>query len=401
MMKTLYPFQARAVYELLSGKRIIVAQCGSGKTAIALCWAEYIMNHSKKTKLLIITTASKAHTTDWQDEARSFTKIKRSCMEVVSWNMAKKWCMDKVPEEMAEYVIIFDEIQRAKQGVESLMGSAFLMLTKYDDTWVGLTGTPGDKWIDFHSYFVATKKVKNKTHFERSFCNMQYYPYPSILSYFNQDLLKKWWGEIAYAPDTSEIMSQLPKETNITTTLPTPRGYNKVLLTNRTLDGEYLESDIALLHELRQMCNTKEKRESLSDFLKSLNSPIVIFYNYTAERRVILELASKLNRKVWRIDGEVHEIPTKDTISNNDIVLCHYLSGSEALNLQFCNYWLSYSYNYSYSTTLQARGRINRIGQSKPMFFYYFETNNTVEQEIKKVLDKKQDFAEKEWHPKR
>lgn len=398
-MAELYPFQKDSVAQLCSGKRIIVATCGAGKTAITLKWAE---QHPEKDKLLVITTASKAHTNDWQDEAKVFApSMKLKEFEVVSWHMAKKWCNNKTPEEMAEYKIIFDEIQRAKAGVSSLMGKAYLMLTKYNDTWVGATGTPGDNWSDFHPYFVACEKVRNKTAFQREYCIMQRYPFPKILAYTHEDRLREWWGDISYTPDTSTVMNQLPPETHKVMTFPAPKGYKKVLKTSKTLDGEFLDSNMALAHELRQMCATKDKLNALSDLLQSLSSPLVLFYNYTCEREQILDLAKKLGRKVWRIDGEKHEIPKADTIGDNDIVLCHYLSGSEALNLQFVNYWLSYSYNYSYSTSIQARGRIRRIGQEKPQFFYYFKCEKTIEEDVEKALKNKSDFAAEEWSPER
>lgn len=400
-MLSLYPFQRDSVIQLLNGKRIIYATMGAGKTAITLKWAEQTMARTGKSKLLVITTASKAKTNDWQDEAERFTTMKPKKFEVVSWHMAKKWCADKTTDDICDWIVIFDELQRAKQGVSSLMGKAFLFITKNTDTWVGATGTPGDRWIDFYPYFQATNKVRNKTAFQREFCIMQRYPFPMILKYQNEPQLKKWWGDISYTPDTSEVMSQLPKERHQVMTFPAPRGYKKVLKTSTTLDGEFLDSNMALLHELRQMCATPDKLSALSDLLESLSSPLVLFYNYVREREQILGLAQKLGRKVWRIDGERHEIPTAETIGEKDIVLCHYLSGSEALNLQFVNYWLSYSYNYSYSTSLQARGRIKRIGQTKPMVFIYFETEGTVEQQVKKALRNKSDFSKETWEPER
>ena len=398
-MLDLYKFQRDSVIQLLNGKHAIIANCGAGKTAITLKWAEQEMARSHKHKLLVITTASKSHTTDWQDESKMFTNMKPSNFDVVSWHMARKWCNNKTPAEIGEWIVIFDEMQRAKQGVSSLMGKAFLFITSHTSTWVGATGTPGDKWIDFYPYFQAIGKVKNKTAFKNQFCIEQHQPFPMILAYKNEDQLREWWGEMSYTPDTSEVMAQLPKETHQVIALPTPKGYKKVLKTSTTLDGEFLDSNMALLHELRQMCATPDKLSALSDIIESLSSPLVVFYNYTCERTQILELAKKMKRKVWRIDGEKHEIPTAGTIGENDIVLCHYLSGSEALNLQFINYWLSYSYNYSYSTSVQARGRIKRIGQTKPMFFYYLETEGTVEQDIKKALQSKSDFAEETWSP--
>lgn len=404
MAASLYPFQQDAVKQLLGGKHIIIAQPGVGKTAVSLVWAEQAMRSSGKHNLLVITTAQKSHTTDFQDEAKIFApSMKPEKFEVVSWHMAKKWCDNKTPAEVADYVVIFDELQKSKQGVSSLMGKAFLFITKNTDTWAGFTGTPGDTWIDFHAYFVACGKVKHKTEFLRKFCYMQTYPFPKIVGYAHEDVLREWWAEISYTPDASVVMSQLPSETHQVMRMPAPRGYKKVLKTSTTLDGEFLDSNMALLHELRQMCATPDKLSALSDLLESLSSfsPLVIFYNYTCEREQILGLADKLGRKVWRIDGECHEIPTAETIGVDDIVLCHYLSGSEALNVQFCHYWLSYSYNYSYSTSIQARGRIKRIGQKNKMHYFYFKCEGTIEEEVEKALKHKSDFSKENWSPER
>lgn len=403
-MIELYKFQKDAVRKLLNGKHIIRADPGTGKTSISLVWANEVRKRTGKRKLVIWTTASKSKTTDFQDEADKFApdlKPNLDSFEVVSWHMAKKWCNTKTYEEMSEYIFIADELQRAKQGVSSLMGKAFLSLTKCTTDWAGFTGTPGDTWLDYYPYFQACGKVRNKTAFKREFCIEQRYPFPKILAYRDENLLKGWWSEISYTPDSSSVMGQLPALTHQIIKLPVPKGYKKVLKTSTTLDGEFLDSNMALLHHLRQMCATPDKLTALSDLLESLSSSLVLFYNYDCEREQILKLAHKLKRKVWRIDGERHEIPTADTIGERDIVLCHYLSGSEALNLQFCNYWLSYSYNYSYSTTKQAMGRIRRVGQDKPQFYYWLRCENTVEDEIARTLNKKQEFVAELWTPER
>ena len=282
------------------------------------------------------------------------------------------------------------------------MGRAFLFLTKNCKAWAGFTGTPGDKWIDLYPYFQASGLVKHKTAFIREFCVMNtYLPFPKIDRYQHEETLKKWWNSIAYAPDTTTIMDQLPPVVKQAVHLSMPKGYKKVLKTSHTLEGELLESNMALFHYLRMMTNTKEKATWLEDFLSSLSSPLVLFYNYTCEREAIMEVAKKMGRKVWRVDGECHEIPTEETIGEEDIVLCHYLSGSEALNLQFAHYFVSWSYNYSYSTTKQAMGRIRRIGQSETQFYYWLECDSTIDQEIKKALKSKSDFAAEQWEPGR
>lgn len=402
-MTALFPYQKDAVRELLNGKHIVLAEPGCGKSAVMVNWLE----QRKAKKIIIATTASKVASGGFTEDMEKFTtasfRSQIDTLECVSWHMLYKWAKDKTPNELAEYTFCADEIQRSKQGVSSLMGKAFLLITKYCKEWAGFTATPGDSWIDYHAYFIACRKVRNKTAFKREFCIEQRYPFPKILAYTHESLLKQWWNEISYAPDTSSIMKQLPRLTHQVIKLPTPKGYKKVLKTSTTLDGEFLDSNMALLHELRQMCATTDKLSYLSDMLEPLSSfsPLVVFYNYDCEREQILSLAKKLGRKVWRIDGERHEIPTAETIGEGDIVLCHYLSGSEALNLQFCNYWLSYSYNYSYSTTKQAMGRIHRVGQTKPQFYYWLRCEHTIEDEIAKTLNKKQEFMAELWSPKR
>ena len=390
----------KAPYTYCIGEKHNFITHNSGKTAIALKWAEQTAKATGKTKLVVWTTASATRSGQWFNE-RDMWAPALTDMEVVSWHMAKKWASGKTTKELSEYIFIADEVQRSKQGVSSLMGRAFLLFTRWNKDWIGLSGTPGDKWIDFYPYFVAAGKVKNKTTFQETFCIMQRYPFPMILNYKNVELLEKMWKDLVVAPDTSRVMAELPPQTHQVVRLPAPKGYKKVMRTSKTLDGEMLESNMELLHYLRQMCNTKDKVVWLEDFLTSVNSPVVIFYNYTCERETILELAKKLKRKVWRVDGEKHEIPTADKIGERDIVLCHYLSGSEALNLQFINYWVSYSYNYSYSTTTQAFGRIRRLGQTKPQFYFQLRCDDTIEVEIAKILSNKRDFSADTWEPKR
>lgn len=398
-MEKPYKFQEDAIKQLLGGKHIIVSDTGSGKTCVLFNW----LARSGADKILIVSTPSKIISGDFYTEADKFTvsgwRTSRKAFECVSWYMLHKWLADKTYSEMAEYTVAYDEIAKAAGGISTRIGKSFLNLSKHCKAWAGFTATPGDTWERMHPYFIATGKIRNKTAFQREFCIMQHYPFPKILRYVHEDVLKKWWEEIAYAPDASEVMGQLPREVHQVMTFPAPKGYKKVKRTSITLEGEPCESNMDLLHYLRQMCATPDKLSALSDLLESLRSPIVIFYNYKCEREQILELATKLGRKVWRIDGEKHEIPTPETTGKDDIVLCHYLSGSEAINLQHLNVWLSYSWNWSYSTSKQAKGRIKRIGQDKPMFFYAFQCADTVEMEVRKALSEKRDFSEENWRP--
>lgn len=241
-MAELYDFQKDAVAQLCSGKHIIRADCGVGKSAIMIDWL--VKQHP--THVIIATTASKVASGGFDEDIEKFAehgwKSSLKTLDCVSWNMLYKWVKDKTPEELSNYIFCADECQRCKGGVSSKMGKAFLLITKHCKAWAGFTATPGDVWMDYCAYFIADGKVRNKTAFQREFCIMQHYPFPMVLKYQNVATLKKWWGDMSYIPDTSIITKQLPRFTNQIIKVPAPKGYKKVLKTSTTLDGEFLDS---------------------------------------------------------------------------------------------------------------------------------------------------------------
>lgn len=397
-MEKPYRFQEQAINELLKGKYIVYATMGAGKTCIMFNW----LKRMKPKKVLIVTVASKRDSGDMETEADKFCgeswRKSLSSFSVISWEGLHKWTQDKTYAEMAEWTVAYDELQKSNSGISSKRGKAFLLLSKHCKAWTGYTGTPGDEWIKFYPYFQATDKIRNKTQFKREFCIEQHYPFPKILHYIHESTLKKWWDEISTAPDTSEVMSQLPKETSQIVHFQKPKGYDKALKTSTAPDGTIWDSNIAMHHGLAQMCCDTAKEKWIEDFFEGLTEPALVFYNYKCEAEAIVRAAKKAGKhKVWLINGESHDIPTAETIGQNDVVVSQYLSGGEGLNAQYARYMVFFSYNWSYSTSKQAKGRIKRIGQEKPMFFYYLTTDKTIEEDKMKALQKKKDFSYQNW----
>lgn len=399
----LYNFQKQAIADLLNGKHIAILCTGSGKTAISMTWAKQTCERKNKNKVLVVTTASKSRTNDFQDDADTWCgKEWREGLgqfQVISWHKFAAWVIDNWRDD--GWVVVFDEVARAGAGVSSGMGKAFLQLTSYDEDWAGFTATPGDTWIKFYPYFQACGLVKNKTAFIRQYARVQTFKgFPEIVGYYNEDELVKFWKQISTAPDTSQMMRELPRETHKVITFGKPGTYAKTLKTRIAPDGTMLDTSGALCAELRRQCLTPEKRQWLSDFIEGLGDNVVMFYNFIATGDKLEEIAKRAlpkGAKIWRIDGGHHDIPRAETIGKRDIVLCQWQSGSEALNLQFMHYWVSVELCYSYSTAIQARGRIKRLGQKKPMFYYYLQTEHTIEQDIMKCLRNKSDFADDVW----
>ena len=286
-----------------------------------------------------------------------------------------------------------------KAGISSQRGTAFLKIAAHTDCWTGYTATPGDCWMDFYAYFAATDRITGKTAFKSRFCNIQTFKgFPEIVGYRETNTLKQWWKEISLSVDISEMLRQLPPETHKVITFKKPASYDKVLKTRMTEDGEFLDTPMSLCAHLRQLCS-KSKLNYVADFVEGLGDRIVIFYNFIKEGEELQQAIEKAlpKSKVWRIDGKTHDIPTEQTCGKRDVVLVQWQAGSMGLNLQFIQYWLSVSPNYSWTISTQARGRIKRIGQQKPMWFGYLECEHTIEENIYACLRNKQDFVESSW----
>lgn len=405
-MGDLYDFQREAVRGLMRGKHIVIAGTGSGKGTTAVVWAREKCHETGKDKVLVVTTASKANMkpNDFELDADRWNgkewRKSLSSFSVLSWHKFAAW-VNSHWDELPEWVLIADEIAKASAGVSSGMGKAFLKFTARNHDWAGFTATPGDVWLKFYPYFQACGLVRNKTQFMRKYCVVQTFKgFPEIVDYRYEDELKNFWTKVSIAPDTSKMLAELPGETHKTLGFKKPSTYNKTLKTMTSPDGEMLDTPGALCAELRRQCFTKEKRQWITDFVENLGDGAVMFYNFIKtgdELEAIVRKALPKSAKIWRIDGKHHDIPTADTIGKYDIVLCQWQSGSEALNLQFLHYWVAVELCYSYSTAVQARGRIKRIGQKNFMRYYYLLTDGTIEQAILKCLKNKSEFSEEVW----
>lgn len=396
----LYRFQKQSLSDMfVSGKKFCILPTGAGKTAVMFNWLKY-MNPER---VLIVTTASKRDSGDFEKEADIWCGAgwKNSLVEfeIISWHSLYSWISEHWTT-LDEYTYAFDEVHNAS-GANSKMSMAFRGITRRTKSWTGYTATPGDKWIKFAPYFVATNLVRNITCFEGEFTIKKIRPgYAYIMCYRNEEKLEAMWREISTTPDASSVFNELPSETEEIIHFNKPSGYDTIIRNRISEEGKPLDSLMALCHTLRQKCCTTKKLNWVSDFVDGLETNAVFFYNYIDEGNQIIDAIRKKlpkDAKVWRIDGKHHDIPTEETLGPHDMVVAQYSSGSNSLNLQFIHHWVSFSPNYSYTLSIQAKGRIKRIGQQHTMFFYYFKTDDTIEDAIYDCLFNKKDFSEKIW----
>ena len=175
-----------------------------------------------------------------------------------------------------------------------------------------------------------------------------------------------------------------------------PSTIYKTIKKNRIYKDTIYDNQMKLRHGLRLNTNLKDKIEYIKDFVESTNDNIIIFYNYEEELRLLQEAITK---KTYLCNGSTKEYPKKeewDTVKNT-VTLANYKSGAEAVEFTYANIIVYFSPTESYTDYYQSYGRCYRNGQTKKVTAYKFITDKTIESDIYKALDSKQDFNYSLW----
>ena len=406
----LYEFQKQYL-KGLPPKYIFAADTGTGKTFMALAHYE---EHAYLKPLLILAPASKVQTGDWERDIKQYF-AGRLAPEVEIWSYEK---FSRVPttaqfqktgdrgvwrnwlnRHPAGFAMICDEVHRAKNP-QSGIGKAVFDVAPRADFWIGLSATPlPNGWIDAINYYKIFGFTKHKTDFKKRYVHeVDYKGFPEIVGYYHEEELQKYWNSIA-KPLNKDAALDLPPITHVPVSLPAGPTYLKVMK-ERLFGDKFLDNPSALMHALRQSV-MEPKVKWLNEFLEGNSGNVVVFYNYQSEREAILKMIAKNHkgRKVFRQDGERHEVPPKEVWGELDrtITLAQYQSGSTGIEMTYAATIVYFSPTYSYSNYEQSVGRINRNGQSRKMTLYLLCAPATIEKDVWAALRNKSDFQENQW----
>lgn len=390
MVYQLYPHQRDAVEKLASGK-ILYADVGTGKSITA---AAYYAEKQAPRDVIVITTAKKRDSLDWEKE---FVKVGISKYErspvlggklwVDSWNNIANY------KNVKNAFFIFDEQRLVGTGA---WVKSFLFITKpqNNNTWILLSATPGDNWLDYAPVFIANGFFKNITQFKQEHVvYASYVKFPKVERYIGTAKLNRLRKDLLihmpYTRHTTRITRKVPVEFN-------QEMVDKVLKDRwNPYEERPVRSLAELFYTMRKVLYSDPSR--LEEVRHTLNRHprLIVFYNFTYELEALRTLAADPGLSVAEWNGQKHEeVPETDRW----LYLVQYTAGSEGWNCTTTDATLFYSLTYSYKQWHQAHGRIDRLNTPFDRLFYYvLMSEGSIDKAVYETLMDKKSFNEVEF----
>lgn len=384
MSVQLMPHQKEAVTNLKNGS-ILWGGVGSGKTMTALAY--YIASEAPK-DVVVITTAKKRDSLDWEGEALMFGigtepgLTHQGVLTVDSWNNIGKYI------EREGCFFIFDEQRLVGTGT---WVKHFIKISQ-KNRWILLSATPGDTWLDYAPVFIANGFYKNITDFKRK--HVLYEPwskFPKVKGYLNETKLELLRNEIlvemAFVRHTERMVNRIYLDYDQV-------KFNQVVKDRWNPYEDKPVKDVSELFRLmRRISNEDPSRVEFIRKLLTCHDRLIIFYNFNYELELLRELKDRTDVFEW--NGH-----RKDPVPEGDkwVYLVQYVAGAEGWNCVSTDAMVLYSMTYSYKNFMQALGRIDRLNTPYTTLYYYLLTSySAIDSAVLKSLTLKKSFNERIW----
>lgn len=391
----LYDYQLDAVRRMKNGC-ILCGGVGSGKSRTALAYYfiknggelgdEYYPMSDPPQDLIIITTARKRDTLEWEGECAPFlisadrsVGLYQHRVIVDSWNNIGKY------KDEQNSFFIFDEQRVVGRGE---WVKSFLKITKNND-WILLSATPGDSWQDYIPVFIANGFYKNRTQFNSEHIVWDHHvKFPKVDRYINTGRLIRLRNSILVDMDFQRKTTSHHVEIY---TDYDPADYKRILRDRWNIwDERPLETGGELCYALRRLVNSDESRSRAVMDILADHPKAIIFYGFDYELNILKHLPYMEGTVVSEWNGHKHQpVPDGDAW----VYLVQYTAGCEGWNCIKTDTVIFYSQNYSYKVMEQASGRIDRLNTPfSDLYYYHLKSHASIDVSISRALKAKRDF---------
>ena len=401
----LYDYQLEAVNKMKNGC-ILNGGVGSGKSRTALyyyfqkqggsMYPVYLPMKIRPKDLIIITTARKRDTLEWESELSNFLmssdekQYKRygNHIYIDSWNNIKKYA------DITDAFFIFDEQRVVGSGA---WVKAFLKITKSNE-WILLSATPGDTWSDYIPVFIANGFYKNKTEFGREhIVYSRFTKYPKIDRYINTGRLIHQRNSILVDMDFKR--PTISHHEDIYVNYDKFKFRDVMRMRWNPYTNEPIKQASELCYCLRRIVNEDDSRVIALLELLEKTPKAIIFYNFDYELEILRNLHTEYGLsetvEIAEWNGHKHQpIPKGDKW----LYLVQYTAGAEGWNCITTDTIIFYSLNYSYKILSQACGRIDRLNTPyTDLYYYHLKSRSGIDLAISRALDDKKTFNETKY----
>lgn len=390
MSELLDASQLEAVSKTKNGC-IVCGGVGSGKSRVGLLYffrknggdLRPFKEMTNKQRLVIITTAKKRDSKEWEEELAHFLLSKENDISIDSWNNIKKY-----KDEVGSF-FIFDEDRVTGSGA---WVRSFLKIAKNNE-WIILSATPGDNWQDYGPVFVANGFYKNITEFTRE--HIVFNPF----THYRKP--ERYLGTVRLERLRKNILVDIPYEKHTKSNhIEIIADYDiekyKNTFKNRWnyTDDCPIETANELCIELRRICNTDISRiEATLNIIKEKHK-VIIFYNFDCELELLEEMCIVYGIEFSEWNGHRHQ----DIPEGDEWVYLVQYNACEGWNCITTDTIIFYSQNYSYKTMVQAAGRIDRRNTLfTDLYFYHIKSKSSIDCAISRALKLKKKFNERKF----
>ena len=444
MRTKLYDYQektAKDIFERICDNEITGAylgfDTGTGKTVTSLSVAEQLYKNHMIKGLIVICPVSKID--DWKrdiiDEVPDIEMTFVSSFQS-AWREKNKAKIEFICK-MVDALVIVDEGHKMKTYDSKQSKFIQKLVEDYNPYTLVLSATPQNKkYIDLYPQYKVLKsplfniKVKE---FKQNYCveaanyNLVYagkarFPYNEIVDYKHTEEMDKEIKKYTYYKKYESEYDrpiEIPQSFKMTSDMKYfkekkvwPRMDEKALETIlasgdiEDIDTEFIIANRPTLHHIymRESCSgfirdeylkDNPKRQWLQDFLEGNEGRVVIFTNFIAEVALISDLCDSMKRHWSRYDGSVKDLTNWDKY-DDCVAIVNVVAGGAGINdFAKTNIAIFFSPPENHIDFEQAKGRIDRIGQTKQPVYYYLQIMNSVEPAIYRALKDGKDFDDK------
>lgn len=316
-------------------------------------------------------------------------------------------------------LLVVDECHRAKAPGGKL--SRFLgQLAKHIPRRLGLTGTPlPHSLLDAYAQarFLDRRVFGTSFHrFKLRHAVLGGFEGRQVVAFKNLAEFRERFASFAFEVAKADALD-LPAETDVErrtelepTAERTYRSLSKAFWAEVDAGEVTATNALAKLLRLQQVTSgtlptdegklvriSTAKRKLLADVLTEipLSEPVVVFARFRQDLEAIAEAAFEAGRAYGEISGRRKDALADDAHMRPDLDLVgvQIQSGGVGIDLTRARYAIFYSTGFNLGDYLQARARVHRPGQDRPVTYLHLLVEDTIDETVHRALRRRQEVV--------